>query len=227
MKTLAFDTSTKFLTIAFLEEEEVKAQFHEDVGISHSELLVPKIKEMLGGLGWEIEDIALICVGLGPGSFTGLRIAAATVKGLAASMEVKLVGVPTMDATVMNFPKEGRRAALLLDARKGKVYSCIYEREGREMKRATDYMLLTIDELLSSLKEEVYFYGDGVEKYEEKLKNHPLAKYNKDVDWYPKAAQIGRIGIKRSLYISDNPETLEPLYLHSKECNITQKSTRV
>ncbi|MGD2278812.1 MAG: tRNA (adenosine(37)-N6)-threonylcarbamoyltransferase complex dimerization subunit type 1 TsaB [Candidatus Omnitrophota bacterium] len=222
MRTLAFDTSTKFLTIAFLEEEKVKAEFHEDVGIGHSELLMPQIKEMLGGLGWEIEDIALVCVGLGPGSFTGLRIAAATVKGLAAAMEKKVVGVPTMDAIVQNFPKEGKHLAPLLDARKGKVYSCIYDREGGETKRATDYMLVTVDELLSGLKEEVYFYGDGVEKYEEKLKDHPLAKYSKDVDWYPKAAQIGKIGIKRSLYISDNPETLEPLYLHSKECNITQ-----
>ena len=81
MKILSFDTSTKFLTIALLEDEAVKAEFHEDVGIRHSEILVSTIKDMLGKLEWKMEDIELMCVGLGPGSFTGIRIAVATVKG--------------------------------------------------------------------------------------------------------------------------------------------------
>ncbi|MGB3111451.1 MAG: tRNA (adenosine(37)-N6)-threonylcarbamoyltransferase complex dimerization subunit type 1 TsaB, partial [Candidatus Omnitrophota bacterium] len=96
MKTLAFDTSTKYLTIACLEGEEVKAEFHKDVGIGHSEILVPTFKGLLEKLDWKITGIDLVCVGIGPGSFTGLRIAVATVKGLAAVIKNKLVGVPSM-----------------------------------------------------------------------------------------------------------------------------------
>ncbi|MFQ5953425.1 MAG: tRNA (adenosine(37)-N6)-threonylcarbamoyltransferase complex dimerization subunit type 1 TsaB, partial [Candidatus Omnitrophota bacterium] len=220
MKTLAFDTSTKFLSIALFEDDTVKTEYHEDVGISHSEILVSTIKDMLERIEWKFEDIDLVCVGLGPGSFTGLRIAAATVKGFSAVLNNKLVGVPTMDAMVLNFPSEAKRVAPLLDARKGKVYSCIYERDESHAKRITDYLLITIDELLANLEEEVYFYGDGVIKYEEKLKQHPLAKYDKDADWYPRAAQIGQIGIRRVSHMVDDPEVIEPLYLHSKECNI-------
>ena len=77
--------------------------------------------------------------------------------------------------------------------------------------------------VLDSLTEEVVFYGDGTIKYEEKLKHHPFARYNKKTDWYPRAANIGRIGLKMSEGKLAEAETLEPLYLHAKECNIVQK----
>lgn len=221
MKILSFDTSTKFLTIALLEDEAVKAEFHEDVGIRHSEILVSTIKDMLGKLEWKMEDIELMCVGLGPGSFTGIRIAVATVKGFAAVLNNKIIGVPSMDAMIMNFPSGKSFAAPLLDARKEKVYTCIYDCRQDQPIRTTDYSLTTIDDLLGSLKEEVVFFGDGTEKYEEKLKEYSLAGYDKDVDWYPKASRIGQIGFKRSKHVTDNPETIEPMYLHAKECNIT------
>jgi tRNA threonylcarbamoyladenosine biosynthesis protein TsaB len=223
MKILAFDTSTNFLTIACLEDGKVRAEFHKDAGIRHSEILVPTIKDMLDNLSWKIQDIELVCVGLGPGSFTGLRIAIATAKGFAAVLKNKVIGVPTMDAMAMNFPPEEKRVAPLLDARKEKVYSCIYDRKVESLARVTDYMLITIDELLDSLTEEVVFYGNGTVKYEEKLKQHPFARYNKETDWYPRAANIGRIGLKMSTGKTTEAESLEPLYLHAKECNIVQK----
>ena len=222
MKILAFDTSTNFLTIACLEGEEIKAEFHKDAGIRHSEILMPTIKDMLDKSGWKTRDIGLICVGLGPGSFTGIRIAAATAKGLAAVLRSKMIGVPTMDAIAMNFPPEERCVAPLLDAHKGKVYSCIYGREGETLVRNTDYMLTTIEELLGSLTGEVVFCGNGTVKYEEKLKQHPLVRYNKEMDWYPRAVSIGRIGLERSAGATSDPQAIEPLYLHSRECNIHQ-----
>ncbi|MEA3490087.1 MAG: tRNA (adenosine(37)-N6)-threonylcarbamoyltransferase complex dimerization subunit type 1 TsaB [Candidatus Omnitrophota bacterium] len=222
MKTLAFDTSTKFLSVALLENNDVRASYHEDIGIRHGEILVPTIKDMLEKTGWKIEEIGLICVGLGPGSFTGLRIAAATVKGFAAVLKNKVVGVPTMDAMIMNFRGTRRSAAPLLDARKGKVYSCIYERRGEAFNRTTDYLLMTIDELLDTLNEKVVFFGDAIEKYRDKLNGHPLAEYTEDIDWYPKAADLGCLGLERSREGSDAPGTLAPLYLHARECNISK-----
>ncbi|RKY42193.1 MAG: tRNA (adenosine(37)-N6)-threonylcarbamoyltransferase complex dimerization subunit type 1 TsaB [Candidatus Makaraimicrobium thalassicum] len=231
MKILAFDTSTKFLSIACLEDDSVKAAFHEDVGIRHSEILIPTIKETVERLNWPLAEVELLCVGLGPGSFTGLRIAIATVKGLAAVLHNKVAGVPTMDAIVAGLPSaiaEGcpgkranlRRLAPFLDARKGKIYTCIYDRSGGEPQRITDYLLVTVDELLDNLKEEVFFFGDAVAKYKKKLDFCPLALYAEDIDWYPRAVEIGRIGFRRSLRTADDPETIDPLYLHAKECNI-------
>jgi tRNA A37 threonylcarbamoyladenosine modification protein TsaB len=128
-----------------------------------------------------------------------------------------------MDAMVMNFPPKEKRTAPLLDARKNKVYSCIYSLKGDEATRITDYLLVTMDELLEGLEDEVVFYGDAIAKYEENLKKHPLVRYDKDLDWYPRAREIGKIGLKRSAYMTDDPETIEPLYLHVKECNIARK----
>ncbi len=200
----------------------MRASFHEDVGIRHSEVLVPTIKETLEKLAWRPEEIGLVCVGLGPGSFTGLRIGIATVKGLAAVLRNKVVGVPTMDAIVMNpLPQGKKRLAPFLDARKGKVYACVYERSGGEIKRATDYLLVEVDEFLDGLEEEVFFFGDAVAGYREKLDSCPFAQYAEDVDWYPRAVEIGHIGLKKSLAATDDPEAIEPLYLHAKECNIT------
>ena len=221
MKTLAFDTSTKFLSIALLEDEKTVKELHFEAGIKHSEILIPRIKELLSDAGWNLSDIGLICVGLGPGSFTGLRIAVATVKGLTISDGMKIKGVPTMDAMARRISTEKRLIAPLLDAHKGKVYSCIYKRKNNEINRITDYLLLTIEELLDSLKEKVVFFGSGATKYIEKLKEHPLAQIDEECDWYPRAVDIGLIGLKRLSEGSDEAEELDPLYLHSKECNIT------
>jgi tRNA threonylcarbamoyladenosine biosynthesis protein TsaB len=223
MKILAFDTSTKFLSIACLEDNEVKAAFHEDVGIRHSEILIDAMKETLKKTGWSLKEIELVCTGLGPGSFTGVRIAVATVKGLAAVLRNKIVGVPTMDAIVMQAPPGQKAAAPLLDAHKGKVYTCIYDRSGGEVKRITDYLLMTVDEFLGSLDKKVVLFGDGVARYKEELDNCSLAEYAEDVDWYPRAVHIGRIGFKRALKATVDPKVLEPLYLHAKECQIQNK----
>ncbi len=222
-RALAFDTSTRYLSVACLDGGEIRASFHEDVGIRHSEILVPVIKNLLEEAGWRKEVIELVCVGLGPGSFTGLRIAAATVKGLASVLPVKVLGVPSMDAMVMNVHGEEKKlVAPLLDAHKGKVYSCIYERSDGFASRKTDYLLVTIEELLAGLEERVLFFGNGVPKYREKLGNCDLAGFSEDIDWHPRAADIGRLGLERSGSGTDDPEFLEPLYLHSKECNINK-----
>ena len=224
MKILSFDTSTKFLSIACHEDEELKASYHEDAGIRHSEILIPAIKDLLQSINWGIKDIELICAGLGPGSFTGLRIAVATVKGLAAVLGTKVLGVPTMDAIIRNAPRGIKTVAPLLDARKGKVYTCVYECCDNEANRTTDYLLADLDDFLTGLEKEVFFFGDGVLKYRSKLDPCSLAKYDPELDWYPRAEDIGRIGYKRSLTSTDDPETIEPLYLHPKECNITKAS---
>lgn len=223
MKTLAFDTSTKILTIACLEDEKVKTVFHKDVGLSHSELLVPEIRRLTQDIGWDIKDIGLVCVGLGPGSFTGLRIAVSAVKGLAAVLKCKITGVPTMDAMAVNAIGENGLIAPFLDARKDKIYVCVYRITNGCVARVSDYLLEDAEYFLEGLKEKVLFFGDGVEKYKDKLDICPLARYDISMDWYPRAEHIGQIGLKMGTFIE--AEDLEPLYLHPKECNVTKQTT--
>ncbi len=226
MKTLAFDTSTRYMSIACLEGNAVKAEFHEDAGIRHSEILVPTIKNMLDQLGWDIGQIGLFCVGLGPGSFTGLRIAAATVKAFAISVPAKVVGVPSFDAIAFNAPPGENVIAPFLNAHKGKVYSCIYEFFGQEMTKKSDYLLVTVEELLGGLDGEVFFLGDGIARYKKELDGNKLARYDEGLDWYPRAARIALLGLERAGKGLDDPETIEPLYLHPKECDVSEDVMR-
>lgn len=226
MKTLAFDTSTKYMSIACLEDGKLEAEFHEDVGIRHSEMLVPTIKDILVRLGWDIKDIGLFCVGIGPGSFTGLRIAVSTLKGFALVSSARFAGVPSMDASAFNAPSGARLAAPLLDAHKGKVYSGVYEISEGVPARKTEYLLMPIGELLDGLKEEVVFFGDAVTKYKKELDSCELADYSEGVDWHPRASIIGLLGIAKAASGGDDPETLEPMYLHPKECDISDETMR-
>lgn len=224
MKVLAFDTSSRFLSIACLDDSNVISEFHEDVGVRHSEILVPTIKGMLEGVGWKISEIDLICTGLGPGSFTGLRIAVATVKALAAVTPGKVIGIPTMDAIAMNAPEEKGIIAPFIDARKNKVYTCIYECSAKGLERKTDHLLVAVEEFISGLTEEVFFFGDAVTIYREKLDKYPYVVYDENMDWYPRASEIGRMGIKKFAMGADDPELIEPLYMHPQECNIIDKN---
>jgi len=222
-KTLAFDTSSKYLSIAIFEGQELVREFHEEAGIKHSAILIPTIKSELEGLSWTVRDIDLFCVGQGPGSFTGLRIAFATVKAFAAVSQARVVGVPSIDAIARGYNGAGKFISPLLDARKGKVYSAIYERVDGRVKRITEHMLITIEDLLNSLDKNVVFFGDGIIPYRERIKGCRHASIDADAIWYPRAADIGKMGIELAKTDTHDPELLEPLYLHAKECNITLK----
>jgi tRNA threonylcarbamoyladenosine biosynthesis protein TsaB len=226
MKTLSFDTSTKFLSVACVDSGDVVSRFHEDVGIRHSEILAHTIGQTIEKAGWKIRDVELVAVGLGPGSFTGLRIAAATVKALAFCLDVKIKGVPTMDAMARRVSGDHERFAPFLDAHKGKVYTCVYERDScGQISRKTEYLLVTVNDLLESLNDRVFFFGDGLSKYIRELEAHPLASTIPDVDWYPRAEDIALIGLDLARVSTDDPCQIDPMYLHAKECNITIKKS--
>jgi len=222
MKILAIETSTEYLSIACLENNNVKYAVHDDVGIRHSEILISSISDLLDKVGWKINEIELLCVGLGPGSFTGLRIGVATVKGLEVSLKCKVIGVPSMDAIVLTFPTHKKLIAPFLDARKDKVYTCVYEWSGVEYKRKTDYLLITADEFLNSLKDEIFLAGDAVLKYKNELDACEYVKYSEKLNWQPRAYDTGILGFKRFPGAVIDAETLDPLYLHPKECNVTK-----
>ena len=97
MKVLAVDTSTMVSTCAVLDDEKILGEYSLNQEVTHSENLVPMIKEMLYNLGLKASDIDLYGVATGPGSFTGLRIGIATVKSLAHVFDKPIVGVSTLE----------------------------------------------------------------------------------------------------------------------------------
>jgi tRNA threonylcarbamoyladenosine biosynthesis protein TsaB len=102
MNILAIDTSSKRLCVGLMNRKGKIVKYNINAGKRHTELLVPTIKKALARAKLSLKEIDYLAVGLGPGSFTGLRIGLATIKGFAAALEKPVVGLPTLDVLARN-----------------------------------------------------------------------------------------------------------------------------
>lgn len=125
--TLGIDTATKVCAVALCRDGEPLAAYEINMGMTHSEGLVPQLEQLFNRTGISKRDIELMSVSIGPGSFTGLRIGLATAEAIAYSLQIPLVGVDTLKALAYNLPVEGVLLAPILDAQKGNYYLALYE----------------------------------------------------------------------------------------------------
>jgi len=207
MNILAVDTSSVYLSLAVMKNGKIVSRLHKKAAMAHSSILVPSIDKVLKAARLNIKDIDVFAISVGPGSFTGLRIGVTTVKGLAYSLDKKITAIPTLDVIARNAKKFQGIICPILDARKGKVYSCLYRSDGKYVKKISPYLLMTMGELKAKLAkyDKIYYLGDMIGS-----KN-----------WFPKAEIVAELAleeIKRKHFVS--PEGLEPMYLYSRECDI-------
>ncbi|EID25466.1 MULTISPECIES: tRNA (adenosine(37)-N6)-threonylcarbamoyltransferase complex dimerization subunit type 1 TsaB [Streptococcus] len=164
MKVLAFDTSSKALSLAILEDKQVLAETMINIKKNHSITLMPAIDFLMGSLDWTPKDLDRIVVAEGPGSYTGLRIAVATAKTLAHTLNIELVGMSSLLALV---PRQQEGLVVpLMDARRNNVYAGFYENAKPVMPEAH----LSFAEVLEKVKdaEHVTFVGE-VEAFVEQI----------------------------------------------------------
>jgi len=224
MIILAIDTSTDYLSLAVLKAGRIAAKFHRRAHRKHSMLLVPMIDKLLKKARVKIKDVSCFAISVGPGSFTGLRIGVTVVKGLAYALKKKIVAVPTLDVIADNAKSFKGVISPVLDARKNKVYACLYRSDGKRVKKISRYLLLPLDEILkrASKYDKVLFLGDIISAPGAENIFHSRSR-NK-VDWHPRAEVVAELGAE---YYKDKKfvkaEDLEPLYLYSRECDITGK----
>lgn len=183
MKVLAFDTSSKALSLAILEDKQVLAETTINIKKNHSITLMPAIDFLMASLDWTPKDLDRIVVAEGPGSYTGLRIAVATAKTLAHTLNIELVGMSSLLALVPR-QQEGLLVPLM-DARRNNVYAGFYENAKPVMPEAH----LSLAEVLEKVTdaEQVTFVGEVgpfVEQIQEQL---PQASYQESL---PNAANL-------------------------------------
>lgn len=183
MKVLAFDTSSKALSLAILEDKQVLADTTINIKKNHSITLMPAIDFLMASLDWTPKDLDRIVVAEGPGSYTGLRIAVATAKTLAHTLNIELVGMSSLLALVPR-QQEGLLVPLM-DARRNNVYAGFYENAKPVMPEAH----LSLAEVLEKVTdaEQVTFVGEVgpfVEQIQEQL---PQASYQETL---PNAANL-------------------------------------
>jgi len=222
MKLLAIDTSTDYLSLAIMQGDKVIQRIHKKVPRSHSSLLMPMIDRILKKSKTRLKDLDGFCLSIGPGSFTGLRIGVVTVKGLAFVTKKPIVIVPTLDAIAERGKKFRGIVCPVLDARKNKVYSCIYRSDGKRVKKISKFLLLPVCDLLKKLKkyDSLFLLGDYAEKIAPLLPGARIATKS----WQARPEVVGRLGIE---YFKNRKfvkvEDLEPLYIYSRECDIIGK----
>ena len=137
MLTLAIDTATKVCSVALCRDGEITAEYNITLGMTHSEGLLPQLEQLLKRTNTKKQDIDLIAVSMGPGSFTGLRIGLATAEAMAYSWQCLLHGVDTLKALAYNIPIEGLVLSPVLDAQKGNYYQALYQwQEGKLVELA-------------------------------------------------------------------------------------------
>ena len=183
MKVLAFDTSSKALSLAILEDKQLLAETTINIKKNHSITLMPAIDFLMANLDLTPKDLDRIVVAKGPGSYTGLRIAVATAKTLAHTLNIELVGMSSLLALVPS-QQEGL-VVPLMDARRNNVYAGFYEHAQSVLPEAH----LSFAEVLEQVKdaEQVTFVGEvGVfaEQIQERL---PQANYQETL---PNAANL-------------------------------------
>ncbi len=154
MLTLAIDTATKVCSIALCRDQEVLAEYSINMGMTHSEGLLPQIEQLLNRCKVEKKSIELLAVSMGPGSFTGLRIGLATAEAMAYSWHCCLHGVDTLEALAYNIPLEGILLSPVLDAQKGNYYQALYKWEAGQLIKLASVEVVSKDRLLEKIKEQ-------------------------------------------------------------------------
>ncbi len=136
---LGVDSATEIASWALWQGDALVGERTCEAGRPTAEVLLPAIDALLAATGVTLDDLSGFAVSIGPGSFTGLRIGVATVKGLAFAPAKRVVGVPTLEALAGHAPGPGPVVALL-DARRGEVYAAGFEKHGDGEAQPADWL---------------------------------------------------------------------------------------
>ena len=127
MKILALDSSSLTASVAVVEDDITIAEYTVNYKKTHSQTLLPMLDEIIKMTEQDLGEMDAIAIAAGPGSFTGLRIGSATVKGLAQALEKPIVSVPTVDGLAGNLYGTDKVVCPLMDARRNQTYTGLYE----------------------------------------------------------------------------------------------------
>jgi len=166
MTILGIDSSAVSAGCAIVRDGRVLSEGFVNIGLTHSQTLMPLIDNTLAGAGMDLDELDAIAVSYGPGSFTGVRIGIATVKGLAFAKDIPCVGVSTLAAIAHGAACADGVLCPVMDARREQVYNALFDCRDGILARRCDDRAVSIDELaeeISSIDSTVWLCGDGAQ----------------------------------------------------------------
>lgn len=220
MKILALDSTAVVGTVALCEDQRPVALYTLNTGNTHSQTLLPMIESALSCAEWEIDDVELFAVSHGPGSFTGVRIGVATVKGLAFGKNIPCAGVSTLEALAYNLRYSDGIICPVMNARRSQVYNALFSCKDGVLTRLCPDRAISIaelDEALSGMDAPIYLCGDGYDITVDglqKTKVVPVAPEQRNQSAYS-VAMCGLAVYQRGEFQDD--ASLAPVYLRPSQ----------
>ena len=166
MRILAVDSSARACSVALVDDNRITGSFFINTALTHSQTLVPMIENLLTNTQSKLNSVDVFAVSAGPGSFTGVRIGVAAVKGMAMPLNKKCASVSTLEAMAYNFIGENCVVCAVMDARREQVYNALFRVKDGRVERLCDDRALSISDLAEELKafdERIVLAGDGAE----------------------------------------------------------------
>lgn len=214
---LAVDTSTKTASVALFDGINVRAEMTWEAPRRHTVELTPQVVRMIDRLGTDASALTGLAVALGPGSFTGLRIGLALVKGLALSRGIPLVGIPTLDVTTCPVSRSRATLYATLQAGRGRICLAPYRWRRGRWRQVDEMRISTWAELAAEAEDGAVFCGEidasGLEA---------LASRTAKTIIVPASQRLRRAGClaeqawdRLARGEHDDPATLQPIYLHT------------
>lgn len=168
-RIILLETSTALCSTALIEDGKL-ISYKENNDRQHASLTTPFVKEMLDEHGLTVKDCNAVCVSMGPGSYTGLRVGVSTAKGLCFGADLPLIAVGSLNTLAHQAIDEGlvsdkcKYIIPMIDARRMEVYTAIFDRNGKQLSE-TKALIIDSESFAKELEEgEVLFIGDGAEK---------------------------------------------------------------
>lgn len=228
MNILALDTSSKHFSLAVAKDGKVLYSRSIFLKKVLSDSIMPAIEGILKKAGLTLAKLDGFAVGLGPGSFTSLRVGLSTVKGLAFALKKPVVGVPSLDVLALNVTGDDQ-VCVVCDAKRNMAYACLYQKKGDVLKRKSKYLLTDIQNVLKQVKGDTTFIGDGVPLFKNVIENAVGIKPRftncaPRCTIYPQAKHLATLAMKRfEAKEYDAAESLVPLYLYPEDCQVRNK----
>ncbi|MGF6906321.1 tRNA (adenosine(37)-N6)-threonylcarbamoyltransferase complex dimerization subunit type 1 TsaB [Fusobacterium sp. PH5-44] len=226
MLTLIIDTATKIGSVALFHDEiGLIGEININAKTNHSALIIRLIDSLFSLTDYKIEEIDRICVTLGPGSFTGIRVGVSAAKGLAISLNKKILGINELDLLANTLEHPQYEVISMIDARKERVYYCKYNvSHDGVLEKNIDYQVGEVIDFLNTLDNEkkYLFVGDGANIYKDLITEvlKERAQIVSLANTIPRAGVAGKFIGKMQ---DDNLHTLEPYYVSKSQAERMRK----
>ena len=220
IRILALDSTAEVSSVCVCEGERLVCEITVNTGNTHSQTLLPAVEQTLKMAELSVDDIDVFASSTGPGSFTGVRIGVATVKGIAYGKNKPCVSVSTLEALAYNLIGNNGLICPVMNARRSQVYNALFECENGNLTRLCLDRALSISELDEELANEsrpIYLSGDGYDITANGFKNTKIS-FVPERQRYQSAYSVAQIALKKynaGEYVDDT--ALVPIYLRPSQ----------